>query len=109
MTSGPKNFTMSIQTAAQPDISYQPDQEKYLLRVERLKAKRPQHPSLPAGFPKQLNGGLVWEGADFENEAQWTLTFEKSQLEEIEAALRHFQCKVILQRRTEDDSLDKAK
>lgn len=77
-------------TQKQPDIGYQPDFQNYQLRVEKLKPQRPPVPSLPAGFPAQLDGGLVWEGSDFASEKDWTLSLSKGQLEEVEQALRHF-------------------
>jgi len=82
---------MTTPTLMQPEISYQPNLESHLSRVERLKPERPLDPSLPAGFPKQLTGGLVWEGAEFKDEKQWTMTFSESQLREIDAGLRYFQ------------------
>jgi hypothetical protein len=78
-------------TQRQPEISYHPDFEKYQLRTERLKPLRPAQPSLPHGFPAQLTGGLVWEGKDFTDESQWTLSLNDSQIGEIHDALRQFQ------------------
>jgi hypothetical protein len=80
-------------TQRQPDISYHPDFEKYKLRTERLKPQRPANSSLPTGFPAQLTGGLVWEGKDFTDEKQWTLSLNDSQLQGIHKALEHFKCK----------------
>ncbi|TVY33449.1 Taurine hydroxylase-like protein [Lachnellula subtilissima] len=77
-------------TQRQPDISYHPNFEKYQLRTERLKPQRPVNPSLPTGFPAQLTGGLVWEGKDFTDENQWTLSLTDSQLQEIHEALLKF-------------------
>jgi len=77
-------------TQRQPDISYHPDFEKYKLRTERLKAARAPNPSLPAAFPRQLTGPLVWEGTDFTNEREWTLSLDATQLAEIHEALSHF-------------------
>lgn len=80
-------------TQKQPDISYHPNFEKYQLRTERLKPQRPANSSLPPGFPTQLTGGLVWEGKDFTDENQWTLSLTDSQLEEIHKALLTFKSK----------------
>ncbi|TVY73503.1 Taurine hydroxylase-like protein SAT17 [Lachnellula suecica] len=77
-------------TQRQPDISYHPDFEKYQLRTERLKRLRPATPVLPAGFPAQLTGGLVWEGKDFTDEKQWTFSLDESHLAEIHRALGNF-------------------
>lgn len=77
-------------TQRQPDITYHPDFEKYQLRTERIKLQRSANPGLPAEFPAQLAGGLVWEGKDFTDKRQWTLVLNDSQLEEIRIALEYF-------------------
>ena len=77
-------------TQRQPDITYQPDFEKYQRRIERLKPHRPPSSSLPAGFPSQLTGELVWDGKDFTDEKDWTLSLTSTQLEEIRHAVEHF-------------------
>lgn len=81
----------------QPDISYHPDFDKYQLRTERLKAQRPADVGLPVGFPAQLTGPLVWEGQDFSDESQWTLSLNEAQLREIHNALGHFKSKIYLE------------
>jgi hypothetical protein len=80
----------------QPDISYHPDFEKYQLRSARLKELRARAPdsSLPAGFPKQLTSPLVWEGKDFVDESEWTVSLSGPQLAEIHEALLHFKGKI---------------
>jgi len=80
-------------TQMQPDISYHPDFEKYRLRTERLKAIRPPNSGLPAGFPEQLTGPLVWGKKDFLDEREWTFSLNESHLEEIQNALQHFKCR----------------
>ena len=77
-------------TQTQPDISYHPDFEKYQLRSERLKAVRAPNSDLPAGFPEQLTGPLVWEEKDFLDKREWTFSLNESHLEEIQNALQHF-------------------
>ncbi|KAH8819832.1 hypothetical protein F5884DRAFT_27374 [Xylogone sp. PMI_703] len=74
----------------QPDISYHPDFEKFQLRTQRLSIQRPSNSGLPQGFPAQLTGPLVWEGKDFTDDRQWTLSLTESQLDEIHSALEHF-------------------
>jgi len=83
-------------TQRQPDITYHPDFEKYQLRTERLKLLRPAKPSLPHGFPAQLTGDLVWEGKDFTDESQWTLSLSDAQIEEIHDALKQFKSKLTM-------------
>jgi hypothetical protein len=77
-------------TQRQPDISYHPDFQKYQSRTERIKAQLPPKIGLPAGFPAQLTGPLVWEGKDFTDESQWTFSLNESQFEEIHNALINF-------------------
>lgn len=77
-------------TQTQPDISYHPDFTKFQLRTERLKNQRPPNAGLPPGFPKKLEGPIVWEGKDFTNESEWTLPLNEENLEEIHNALLYF-------------------
>ena len=81
-------ITVTQTQARQPDISYHPDLAKYKLRTERLKDQR-STTGLPAGFPSKLTGPIVWEGKDFTDEKQWTLSLNEEQLEEIHEALLH--------------------
>ena len=77
-------------TQTQPDISYHPDFTKFQLRTERLKQQRPSNVGLPAGFPQKLQGPIVWEGKDFTDEMEWTLSLNEEQLKEIHNALVNF-------------------
>jgi hypothetical protein len=76
--------------AKQPDITYHPDFTNFQLRTERLKSQRPSNIGLPAGFPEKLEGPIVWEGKDFTDDKQWTLSLNEENLEEIYNALVHF-------------------
>jgi hypothetical protein len=76
----------------QPDISYHPDYQKYILRTERLKAEISPNIEVPVGFPKHLTGPLVWEGKDYKDEKEWTFNLTPGQLVEIHDALLHFKC-----------------
>ncbi|KAH6718335.1 hypothetical protein BKA61DRAFT_513017 [Leptodontidium sp. MPI-SDFR-AT-0119] len=78
------------QTQTQPDISYHPDFQKYLLRSERIRSQNKSVSKLPGSFPNQLKGELVWEGKDYTDESQWTLVLTDNHLQEIDAALKHF-------------------
>ena len=85
-------------TSVQPDIDYHPDIEKYRQRtVLRLKAD-PTLPNtpLPAGFPPEVEHPSVWEGKDWTNEEQWVYKLSEEELEEIDDALKHFECKPLL-------------
>ncbi|KAF5673940.1 putative family oxidoreductase [Fusarium denticulatum] len=45
---------------------------------------------VPDGFPKQLNGDLVWEGDSVGQSYDWTYKLSEDQLGEIDQALQHF-------------------
>lgn len=76
----------------QPDIDYAPSLDKYLARVKRRTENENLNSSLPDGFPSRLNSPLVWDGADITSKYNWTYELGGEELEEIEAALKHFQC-----------------
>ena len=76
----------------QPDIGYAPDWDKYLARTKRrLEAEKANQKELPEGFPKRLISDFVWEGEGLADEYEWTYELNNQQVEEIEAALKHFQ------------------
>lgn len=77
----------------QPDIGYAPDLDKYNARTRRRFETEIISKSLPEGFPKKLTSDLVWEGQDLASRYDWVLELDKTDLEEIEEALRHFKCK----------------
>lgn len=76
----------------QPDIDYAPNLDKYLARVKRRTENEELNRSLPSGFPSRLNSPLVWDGADITSKYDWTYELGEDELEEIEAALKHFKC-----------------
>lgn len=76
----------------QPGIDYTPNLDNYLSRVARRKETEELENELPAGFPKQLQSDLVWDGKDIAEKYDFTYELNASQLEEIEAALEHFKC-----------------
>lgn len=75
----------------QPDISYHPDEAKYLARAARRLAEDPALPDvpLPDGFPPRVEGPIVWDGGDWTSE-QWVYQLNGAELNEIDAALDHF-------------------
>jgi len=83
----------TVQITTQPDIEYHPNYEKYVRRRAHRLIEQPNLPEtpLPEGFPQQLRGPIVWEGDDWENEAQWVYTLSEDELKEINDALAHFQ------------------
>ncbi|ETW85383.1 hypothetical protein HETIRDRAFT_457310 [Heterobasidion irregulare TC 32-1] len=87
--------TSTITEAAprQPDIDYHPDHVKYLARTARRLQSDPSLPKspLPAGFPTQVEGPIVWEGADWKEEKQWVYELSQVELKEIDDAIKHFQ------------------
>jgi hypothetical protein len=88
------SVTATITIPQQPDIEYHPDEAKYLARVARNLTKDPQRVKqpLPKGFPQEVNGPIVWEGADWTNEQQWVYNLSGEELKEIQNALDHFKC-----------------
>ena len=74
----------------QPDISYAPNLEKYQARTASRLAEGNLPKTLPEGFPSKLQGDLVWEGETLAETYDWTYVLSEEQLDEIEAALRHF-------------------
>lgn len=77
----------------QPDITYAPDYGKYQARRDQRIKSAGLPGGLPRGLPQQLTGKLVWEGDTLGDTYKWTYVLEPSQLEEINLALRHFQCR----------------
>ncbi|KAH8843672.1 hypothetical protein MCOR07_005398 [Pyricularia oryzae] len=78
--------------AAQPDIQYAPDIEKWHQRTaKRLREENDRlQKTLPEGFPAQLQGSLVWEGKTVGQSYDWTYVLNEEQLAEIDDAVRHF-------------------
>ncbi|KAI8246928.1 Taurine hydroxylase-like protein SAT17 [Colletotrichum sp. SAR 10_99] len=82
--------TVTIALPVQPDIQYAPDRVKWQARV----ASRVQDPNLPKalpeGLPAQFKSDLVWEGSTLANDYDWTYVLSTEQLDELDAALAHF-------------------
>jgi hypothetical protein len=79
-------------TLKQPDIEYHPDEAKYRARRTRRFAENPDlaNAPLPDGFPKKVEGPIVWEGDDWTDEEQWVYNLSNTELKEISNALTHF-------------------
>ena len=79
----------------QPDIEYHPDYEKYLQRRTRRLAENPKLSDvlLPSGFPKRVDGPIVWEGKDWTSEDQWVYRLGELELKEVDDALICFRSK----------------
>ena len=78
-----------------PSIQFQPFSEDYEARVKRLEEKRKTLPqeTLPEGFPKAIEGDRVWHGKDIKSLEQLMIHFSPADIEELEAALKHFKGK----------------
>ena len=76
----------------QPDIGYTPDHDKYLARTQRRLAIGQLDTSLPEGFPAKLESKLVWDGNTLAEQYDWNYVLTATDVDEIEAALRHFKC-----------------
>jgi hypothetical protein len=79
-------------TLKQPDIEYHPNEANFLARTRRRFAENPDlaNVPLPDGFPKKVEGPIVWEGKDWANEEQWVHNLSEVELEEVANALTHF-------------------
>lgn len=86
----------------QPDIGYTPDLDKYLARVKRRTTTEDLNKTLPPGFPARLDSDLVWDGRKVEKEYDWIYEVNPAELDDIENALKHFQCKSIITRTPRD-------
>lgn len=76
----------------QPDINYAPNYDKWQARTARRLAAGNLPSKLPEGFPEQLTGDVVWEGATLAETHNWTYVLNAEQLAEIDQAMAHFQC-----------------
>lgn len=74
-----------------PDIGYEPNLDKYLARVQRRLQTEQLARELPAGFPSRLESDLVWDNT-IGNKYNWTYELNETELQEIEDALKFFQC-----------------
>lgn len=74
----------------QPDIDYAPDLVKYKARVQRRRQNDKLEGTLPQGFPAELHSDLVWDGKDIARKYNWIYELGEDEIEEIEAALKHF-------------------
>lgn len=86
----------AVAPPGQPDISYAPDYEKYQARAARRVQSGNLPTTLPEGFPQQLKGDLVWEGNTLAETYEWTYVLSEDQLAEIDHAVRHFKCQLLL-------------
>jgi len=78
----------------QPDIAYTPNHDKYLARTQRRFATEQLNTNLPDGFPTKLESKLVWDGNTIAEQYEWDYVLTAADVDEIEAALRHFKCEV---------------
>lgn len=76
----------------QPDINYAPDYDKWQARAARRLAEGGLPTKVPEGFPEQLTGDVVWEGATLAETYDWTYVLSEEQLAEIDQAVAHFTC-----------------
>ncbi|KAI1344191.1 TfdA family taurine catabolism dioxygenase TauD [Xylariaceae sp. FL0016] len=76
--------------SGQPDIDYAPNYDKWQARIKRRTETEDLPKVLPAGFPSQLKGNLVWEGDSIANTYDWTYVLNDAQLAEIDGAVSHF-------------------
>lgn len=77
----------------QTDIHYTPDLDNYISRMQRRMETERLDISLPEGFPNRLGSDLVWDGTDIARRYDWVYELSAEEVEEIEAALKHFKCR----------------
>lgn len=76
----------------QPDIDYAPDHGNWQARANRRLAEGNLPTKVPEGFPEQLTGDGVWDGATLAETYEWTYVLNEGQLAEIDRAVAHFKC-----------------
>ena len=72
------------------DIEYKLDENKYDAWSQARVRAGGLETNLPIGWPKALDGPLVWTGADLEDEGQYVLRLGDAEKAELVAALRHY-------------------
>ncbi|RWA12638.1 hypothetical protein EKO27_g2470 [Xylaria grammica] len=70
-------------------IAYDADHANFLARAKLLAAVKLGQAPLPAGFPKKVASGMVWDGSSFKDE-EWVIRLTSEHLAEIDSALRMF-------------------
>lgn len=76
----------------QPDINYAPNYDNWQARAARRLAAGNLPSKVPEGFPAQLTGDVVWQGANLAESYDWTYVLNAKQLAEIDRAVAHFKC-----------------
>ncbi|KAJ5948583.1 hypothetical protein N7454_001890 [Penicillium verhagenii] len=79
-------------------VPYFPDRNEYETRILGHLPKEAAERSLPHGFPQRLTSDMAWEGKNIsldhpagDETSSYLLVLNDAQLDEIDAALRHFQ------------------
>jgi hypothetical protein len=50
-------------------------------------------PSLPPGFPSELEAKMAWTGSSFQDPSEYTLVLDDTEKVELRAAVEHYKCK----------------
>ncbi|KAK7211324.1 hypothetical protein V2G26_018502 [Clonostachys chloroleuca] len=74
----------------QPEINYAPNYDNWQARAARRLAAGNLPSKVPEGFPEQLAGDVVWQGATLAESYDWTYVLNAEQLAEIDRAVAHF-------------------
>ena len=85
--------TTVLTVPQQPDIEYAPNLDKWRARTETRLRQESLESELPPGFPRKLESSLVWEGETLKEHYDWVYELKEDEVQEIEEALAHFQCK----------------
>ena len=72
-------------------IQFHPSLDQYLKRLKEAPGIRRAHNDVPLHWPRQINGSMSWRGRTLDQETRYVYHFTESDLEEIQAAVRHAQ------------------
>lgn len=86
-----QNLSSTEQSTKYADITYEVDHAKYLARCASRLTSEQLAQELPAGFPKKLDGPLVWSTKDLESkEHEYVYMITSEDKAEVFQALEHF-------------------
>ncbi|KAF4447183.1 taurine catabolism dioxygenase TauD [Fusarium austroafricanum] len=83
-------------TTRYADIGYEYDEQKHFSRTQERLRLGGLRTDLPIGWPKVLEGPLMWKGSDFSDESLFVYHLSESENAEIRDALRDFKGETML-------------
>lgn len=85
--------SFSAQQERSADIGYEVDEAKYRRRSEARLRAGDLPTAVPAGWPAEVSGPLVWSGDDYSDETEYVYELTDADKEEIARALKFFKGK----------------